>query len=193
MTDYRELFLELFGTDDEKEIREEFDRLKKRNAGRKASITEDMEARIRYYASEGLKTSDIADKVSLSRQSVSKVLNQPPEEGYTIRMAYMFKNQICTIIDINYFEKKIKIQNRTDDIFHRAFGVNENPSWKDFEVFLESRCYSKSRADIGRILNELGMKTYDTYVMVEKTEGRCHGDDMWINISSYPRKREGIL
>ena len=42
-------------------------------------------------------------------------------EGYTMRITYMFRGQPCTIIDVDFLGQKVAIQNKTDDILHRAY------------------------------------------------------------------------
>ncbi len=94
----------------------------------------------------------------------------------------MYKQFPCTVIDADYLSRTVKISNRTDDIIHRAFGVNESPSWEDYEDFLISRCYPKTRPDIKYILKKLEVDSYDPYQMICKTQGRTYDDDQWIRI-----------
>ena len=49
------------------------------------------------------------------------------------------------MIDIDFLHEKIYIKNYTDQIPLRAFGVVDNPSWNDFEYFLEDRCFAGTR------------------------------------------------
>lgn len=44
-----------------------------------------------------------------------------------MRLTYMFRRQPCTVIDVNFLDRKVVIQNKTDDILHRAFGVIKGP------------------------------------------------------------------
>ena len=45
-----------------------------------------------------------------------------PDPGYTFRMTYMCRDSICTIIDVNFLDRQIKIKNYTSDLLLRAFG-----------------------------------------------------------------------
>lgn len=110
--------------------------------------------------------------------------------NYTMRMTYMFRQEPCTVIDIDFMNRQIKIQNKTDDILHRAFGVVENPTWEDFEYFVENRCFERTRANRKEILKALEIDSYDPLQIVEKTEGRIAGDDMWIDIEYFDRSTE---
>ena len=94
----------------------------------------------------------------------------------------MFKQYPCTVIDIDFLKQKIYIQNKTDDIIHRAFGVVENPSWDDFELFLEDRCFPRERGNCRSILCSMGLTDYDPLQIIEKTQGRMAEDKQWIKI-----------
>ncbi len=142
---------------------------------------------IRVLMASGYTINSIAEKYNTSRQLISKYVNCIPEGNYTMKMTYMFRQHPCTDIYIDFLNKKIKIFNKTDDIIHRAFGVVEEPSWEDFEYFLEDRCFSRTRANCKDILKYLGIDSYDPLQIVEKTKGKCWGDDMWIRIKYYKR------
>lgn len=107
-----------------------------------------------------------------------------------MRMKYMYKNEPCTIIDIDFLNQKIEIENRTDNIVRRAFGVCEHPTWDDFEYFLKDRCFPETRDGTKQILKDLGLTDYDPLQIVEKTKGRTAEDQMWIRFT-YPEKRKG--
>lgn len=48
-----------------------------------------------------------------------------PEKEWPLRIWYMHGQDVCTLIDVNEQERKIKIRNYTDKIMFRAFGVVE--------------------------------------------------------------------
>ena len=64
----------------------------------------------------------------------------------------------------------------------RAFGVNETPSFEDYEEFIESRCFPRTRDKMKIMLEGLGIPFYDPILIVEKTGGRMAEDDFWIKI-----------
>ena len=144
---------------------------------------------IKELASEGMSINEIAEKYNTSRQVIGKYINSRTGNTYTLRLTYMFKQYPCTVIDVDYLNKRINISNRTDDIIHRAFGTNENPDWKDFELFLESRSYQKTRGDIKTILEKLGIDGYDPIKIISITQGRTWEDDQWIKITNLVKKR----
>lgn len=100
-----------------------------------------------------------------------------------MRLDFMFRQKVCTEIYVNFADKKIKIVNRTNDIMKRAFGINENPDWNDFEQFLEERCFPKSRAFRKTILKKIGADGYDTLQILEKTDGRTAEDNQYVRFT----------
>ena len=183
MKDYRKLCIELFGTDDETELRKIAGRLR---GGRKNSLTEkDIDNAIKMQG-RGMSTKKIAEHFGVSRQTISKYLNKPLTDSYVMRLDFMYKQKVCTEIYVDFEHKQIKIINRTNDIMKRAFGVNENPTWEDFESFLEERCFPNSRALKKTILQRIGVESYDPLQILELNRGRTAEDNQYIN---FTRKR----
>lgn len=120
-----------------------------------------------------------------------KILNEYPRiaEEYEIpqkkepmRLWYMLKNEVCTIIDVNEREKRIQIYNYTKDNIKRAFGKNEYPTFEEYEEFLESRCFPRSRDKMKIMLKELDLPFYEPLMIIEKTFGKMAEDEFWIRI-----------
>ena len=105
-----------------------------------------------------------------------------PEKKYPIRLFYMFKQRICTIIDVDEFNKDIKIKNYTKHLMFRAFGINEKPTFDDYNDFLKSRCFPETRDKLKLVLEDLNIPFYDPFLIIKKTEGRMAEDDFWIRI-----------
>ena len=188
--DYEALCRELFGTTDVSELKKiatQVNQKNPRHAGRKKKFTNEDIAAMRELRADGVPMQAIADRYGTSRQIVSKYLNQAPDNGYTMRMTLMYQNKPCTAIDVNFLQNKIRIHNYTKDILHRAFGVKENPTWEDFNVFLQDRCFPKTRGNIKTVLAELGLQDYDPLQIVEKTNGRTAEDDLWLKFQYYGR------
>lgn len=99
-------------------------------------------------------------------------------------MIIKFYNQdtLETTIYADYQKQTIQIENHTDDILHLAFGVNQHPSWEDFESFLEDRCPPRTRQNIKEILESLDLQYYDPIAICAKTEGRTAEDNSWMDI-----------
>lgn len=180
MTDYRKLCIDLFGTDNETELKDIAGRLK---SGRKNKLTETDVKNAIEMQKNGKTTAEIAQTFNVSRQTISKYLNKPLNGNYVMRLDFMFRQKVCTEIYVNFADKKIKIVNRTNDIMKRAFGINENPDWNDFKQFLEERCFPKSRAFRKTILKKIGADGYDTLQILEKTDGRTAEDNQYIRFT----------
>lgn len=184
MKDYRKLCIELFGTDDETELRAIAGRLR---GGRKKALSEQDIAMIIKMQKDGKTTQKIADHFAVSRQTISKYLNRPLVDAFVMRLDFMFRQKVCTEIYVDFEHKQIRIVNRTDDIMKRAFGVNENPTWEDFEAFLEERCFPRTRAMSKTILRHIGVDHYDPLQIIEKTKGRTAEDNQYINFTRRAR------
>lgn len=187
--DYRILCLDLFGTDDVNElarIARTYKEKNPRNAGRKKKFTAEDVQTIRGLIEGGMTVNEAAERFQTSRQVIGRYLNEKPEEGYTLRMTYMYQQHPCTIIDVDFLNQRVKVQNKTKDMLHRAFGVIEKPTWDDFEMFLKERCFPATRGNAKELLKELQLTSYDPLQIVEKTRGRTAEDDMWLKFNYYP-------
>lgn len=197
--DYRKLCLEIFGTDDEKKLKEIAGKAEKydlghtgetiinrRGAGRKPKIKgEDAKAMQEQYA-EGVSIGQIAKDFHVTRPTVYKYINSKrrwEEDNFVrMRMDFMYDDQVCSVIDVDFKNQKVYVENKTDKVLLRAFGVNTHPAWEDFQYFLESRCFPKTRCEAKEILKANGMDFYDPLLIIEKTEGRMAEDHQWIRI-----------
>lgn len=99
-----------------------------------------------------------------------------------VRMWYMYKNKVCTLIDVDEVKQIVQIKNYADNIMFRAFGSNQKPDIEDYREFLESRCFPRTRDKMKLMLRDLGIPFYDPYLIIQKTEGRMAEDDFWIRI-----------
>ncbi len=105
-----------------------------------------------------------------------------PEKAYPLRLWYMYQNTACTIIDVNEPLRKVKIFNFTGNLFFRAFGKVEEPTFEMYEEFLESRCFPRTRDKMKLQLEQLNLPFYDPILIIEKTQGRMADDMFWIRI-----------
>ena len=100
----------------------------------------------------------------------------------TMIIKVMSPRGLGTIIYANFQTKEITIENKTDRILDTAFGVNQNPTWSDFEDFLESRCFPRTRDRVKMVLKDIGIDYYDPLQIIRKTEGRMAEDNMYLEI-----------
>ena len=190
-TDYRQLCVALFGTDNVDELKIIAKRAKdNRNAGRKQKFTEKQIEEIEKLLEKGTTINEVAKRYNTSRQIIDKYVNRPPQKNYTLRMTYMHRQNPSTIIDVDFLNERIPIKNRTDDILYRAFGVVENPTWEQFQEFLYDRCFPKTRGNIKSILKDLKLDSYDPLQIIEKTKGKTADDNLWLKFKYFPQRRE---
>lgn len=180
-----------------------------RGAGRKPALSNEMVTIIQKRHQEGETVTALAKEYGISRQVLSGYINQSNEkekenyntikswerlnrafEGidpadYPLRMEYMCKDDCCSVILVNVKEEKIAVINETDNLLHRAFGMKAEPTWADFEEFLESRCFPEDREDVDEILNDLELDEYEPLAIVQRTGGRMAQDLQWIKIRRF--------
>ena len=105
-----------------------------------------------------------------------------PPKPFGIRIYYMFREHLCTLIDVDEVNRRVQIRNYTRKLQFRAFGAAEAPDYEDYEAFLESRCFPRQRDKKKLILEELGIPFYDPFLIVKKTQGRMAEDEFWIRM-----------
>lgn len=103
---------------------------------------------------------------------------------------YYNKDKLCTKINVNKEDKQISVENYTGIPIEMAFGINENPTWKDFEDFLESRCFPRERHHIQLNLKELGLSEYNPMEICKKTNGRHSKDQQWLEFEEPIKEKE---
>lgn len=131
------------------------------------------------------------EKIKGTISSLVKILSENPQIvkdleipnlEVPLRLWYMFKNEVCSVIDIDERHKEVKVYNYVKDDIFKAFGVIEKPSYNQYIEFIESRCFPRERADMKLILSDLNLPFYNPLLIIEKTEGRMAEDDFWIKI-----------
>lgn len=105
-----------------------------------------------------------------------------PTQKEPLRLWYGQGEDIYTIIDVSPPQRRVTVYNYTKDLMRRAFGKIESPTYEQYEAFLESRCFPRSRDKMKLMLEELDLPFYDPLMIVEKTEGRMADDDFWLRI-----------
>lgn len=105
-----------------------------------------------------------------------------PAKEYPLRLWYMHRQEVCTVIDVDERERRVRIHNYTNDIAFQAFGRIKEPDFVQYEEFLESRCFPRSRDKMKFVLREMDLPFYDALMIVEKTQGRMAEDNFWIKI-----------
>jgi len=103
-------------------------------------------------------------------------------QQYSLRWIYRLFDKVCAVIDVDERNRIVRVNNYTDIVAYRPFGNNADPSYEEYEEFLESRCFPKSRDKIKLQLNELGIPFYDPVLIIEKTQGRMEEDSFWLEL-----------
>ena len=105
-----------------------------------------------------------------------------PKRELPLRLWYYYKNEVCTIVDVDERKQIVQIWNYTNDDMLKAFGKNSEITFDMYEEFLETRCFPRERDKIKLKLRELDLPFYDPIMIIEKTEGRMAEDEFWIKI-----------
>lgn len=105
-----------------------------------------------------------------------------PEKTMPLRLLYYCREFLCTVIDTDERMQRVQIRNYTRWPQYRAFGVNTEPTWEDYQEFLRSRCFPEQRDMMKLELKKLGLPFYDPLMIIEKTQGRMAEDDFWLAV-----------
>lgn len=118
----------------------------------------------------------------INRQRDAEAEFLAPERKLPMRLWYMYRNSVCTMIDVDEVNQRVEIRNYTQNILFTAFGRNLQPSYADYREFLKSRCFPEERDKMKLHLADLGIPFYDPLLIIQKTEGRMAEDEFWIRI-----------
>ncbi len=126
-------------------------------------------------------------EIVLRRPSLVQKLTVPPPR-MKMRIWFMYRHLVCTIIDVDELSREIEVTNYMDDPLYRAFGNKLAPDYEDYEAFLESRCFPRTRDKMKLHLKELGIPFYDPIMIIKKTQGRMAGDYFWLKMEKTYKK-----
>ena len=105
------------------------------------------------------------------------------KQNHQMQILYFYDDDtLCTKICADLSSCQVAVENLTDDLLRTAMGNNPDPSWKDYQDFLEERCIPRQRDGLRSYLKELGLDQYDAFEIIRKTEGRMAEDHHWIRI-----------
>lgn len=137
----------------------------------------------RWEASDKEVSGPIAVAIAMMTNNMNYVKSlMIPEKKTYLRVIYMYKNEICTIIDVDETNQQVSIKNYRSNNMFKAFGANEEPSYSDYLEFMESRCFPRTRDKMKIMLKKLNIPFYDPVLIIEKTEGRMAEDDFWLKL-----------
>ncbi len=135
---------------------------------------------------ESGKTSITGPAVMLTRLLTENPLQMElfeiPDKVLPVRLWYLYRDEPCTVIDVDEGRRLVKIKNFTNRVQFRAFGNNNTPSFEDYEEFLQSRCFPPTRDKMKAVLRDLNLPFYDPFMIIQKTEGKMADDEFRIKI-----------
>lgn len=99
-----------------------------------------------------------------------------------IILEYFNYNNLCTKIAVDYTTKEIAIENYSDNPIETAFGINQMPTWEDYENFLLERCIPEERDGLKEYLTSIGVDEFDPLEIIKKTQGKMAEDNQWIEV-----------
>lgn len=101
-------------------------------------------------------------------------------------------------VDVYYMEdllskvyvdgESVRVENFSDDIVWRPFGVLTDVTYQDLMEFYEERCFPKDRQNRNEILDLMGLPCYDTEMICRVTHGTQFDDFLWMNFSDGEQK-----
>lgn len=162
-----------------------------RDARKKLGLSQDEFARmigcskptvVRWESAKNNITGPIVYVVNSLRNKANAGECVLPIQESNLRLKYYYKQRLCTVIDVDEVNEKVSIVNYTDSFMFRAFGNNLNPTYADYQDFLESRCFPRTRDKIKLELESLNIPFYEPLMIVEKTKGRMAEDDFWLEM-----------
>lgn len=109
-----------------------------------------------------------------------------------VLLSYYDSQTLCTKIAADYRKKMICIENYVSNVLKTAFGNNHEPTWEDYQSFLEDRCIPRTRAGLRYYLDEIGVEEYEPLEIIKKTAGRMAEDQQWIEVEVGRDEKECI-
>lgn len=102
-----------------------------------------------------------------------------------VTIKFMSPLGLGSVIKADFINKTVEVENFTDKIPLTAFGVNKNPTWENFERFLEDRVLPRTRDKIKICLDDIGVPYWDPILIIKKTQGRMSFDQCWLDVEGW--------
>ena len=122
-------------------------------------------------------------EITVRRKQTMQEYKDTHNRNKLLQLQFFHGDSLCTTILADETAEKVLIENHTSDPLYTAFGVNENPDWQDYQIFLEERCIPKSRAGLKEYLNAIGVDEYNPVEIIRKTKGRMAEDQSWLEVT----------
>lgn len=121
--------------------------------------------------------------------SVSNEIKQSKDFEYLEVLEY--DTVICAIW-FSYKLRKVYFENYSDNILFLPFGCKDTATFKDFEEFLEGRCFPKARFGKKELLKAMNLDYYDPYDIIQVTHGLVYGDYLWLRFKGEALKYNDV-
>ena len=122
-------------------------------------------------------------EITVRRKQTMQEYKDTHNRNKLLQLQFFHGDSLCTTILADETAEKVLIENHTSDPLYTAFGVNENPDWQDYQIFLEERCIPKSRAGLKEYLNAIGVDEYNPVEIIRKTKGKMAEDQSWLEVT----------
>ena len=84
---------------------------------------------------------------------------------------FMWRDKTHAKITYDFSTNEVSVENYVDDPMMLPFGVNTNPTIKDLEDFINSRCIPETRFDLKQMLKFFDIPAYDPWDTVKRNHG----------------------
>ena len=126
---------------------------------------------------------DGASIVITRKLSFAEFLEASRHAGHKVLLlSYYSVDTLCARIAADETGETLHVENLATDYLKLPFGNNPNPSWADYQHFLENRCIPKTRAGLQEYLETIGLDSYEPLKIIRKTQGRMAEDDLWLTV-----------
>ena len=98
----------------------DFTNVSKRTVERWESTEDEIAGPITVLVDMIVRNHDIPQKLTI------------PEKKYRMRLWFMYRRFVCTIIDVDELERKVEVHNYITNPIYRAFGVNTEPTFEEY-------------------------------------------------------------
>ena len=95
-----------------------------------------------------------------------------------MKLWYMHKLQCLAEIEVDFETRAIEYTIKHFDSLWSPFQWGD-PTFEDFEWFLETRCFPRARHNLKEILTALNMDHYDPWLIVKHTHGTVANEPCW--------------
>lgn len=100
----------------------------------------------------------------------------------TLEFDYMYKDEVCTHVFVNFTKQEIKVQQYGDTPIKSVFWKMPQ-TMENLFVFFEYRCFERTRCNKKQILEEMGLSEYEPLAICKITHGYLTSDCFWIRFA----------